>query len=103
MHTMCNSVCTKVVRKLQFDVSDINQEQSCATVHGVVVELKKSKKIDVQYFEGKVSDGKEVCRFVSFEPKLFKEIEELKNNQESVINCNIKMDRNGNDYEVIAS
>ena len=95
-------------RKLQFDVSEINREESCATVHGVVVELspmKKSRKSDVQYFEGKVSDGREVCRFVSFEPKLFKDMEELKKKQESVslINCDIKMDRNGNNYEVIAS
>lgn len=61
-------------QKLELDVSRIKKEESSATVHGVLVELSpmKRRKSDVQYFEGKITDGKEVCRFVSFEPKLFK-------------------------------
>ena len=61
----------KLEQEHELEVSEINNEVSSATVHGVLVELSPIKKSrDMEYFEGKVSDGKEVRRLVSFEPKL---------------------------------
>ena len=56
------------------------------------------KNKDVQYVEGRLSVGKEVCRFVSFDVKIKDEIDKMKENGvDSVIlkNCAIKKSRMG--------
>ena len=61
-------------RKLELDVSDISEltEESINAVHNRIVDIspvKTSKKdTRVKYIEGRLTDGKEVCRFVSLSP-----------------------------------
>lgn len=62
----------------EFDVFGINEVQF-AIVHGRVMELlpvKTSKKNDkVKYFDCRLTNGKEVCRMVSFEPRIRSDLE----------------------------
>ena len=67
-------------RKLEFDVSEIGEEiNSGALVHGRVLEMsliKNSRKNkDIKYVEGQLTDGKEVCRFISFDVKIRDDID----------------------------
>ena len=66
----------------ELEVSDIREEVIRASVHGQVVEMspvKRSRKNkDVQYVEGQLSDGKQVCWFVSFDVKIKDEIDKMK-------------------------
>ena len=97
--------------KLDLEVSEIGSsgEMSCANVHGRVVELSPIKKSryndEVEYFEGQITDGKEMRRMVCFHPKIWKEIKEMKEKGESVtlLNCNIKKAKIGDQYELVAS
>ena len=88
-------------RKLEFDVSSINGEVQSATVHGRVLELSpvkaSIKNEDVKFFDCKLTDRKEVCRMVSFEPKVWSEIDELI----SVVNCGIKKSKMQTGYELV--
>ena len=107
---------TELVNKLnmakrkfeELDVSDLNAETSCATVHGAILELSpvkvSRKNRDVKYFEAKLTDGKKVARLVSFEPKLHKDLEKLKDSNESVscVNCNVKKNWDGSQFEEVA-
>ena len=84
-------------RKLEFDVSEIGEEiHSGALVHGRVIEMspiKNSRKNkDIKYVEGQLTDGKEVCRFISFDVKIRDDIEKLMDREESVSlnNCGVK-------------
>ena len=93
----------------ELEVSEINSGVTSATVHGVLVELSPIKKgrrnNGVEYFEGKVSDGKEVRRLVSFEPSLWKEMGKMKDNGETVgfMNCQIKKSRYDEGYDLVVS
>ena len=95
-------------RKLEFDVSEIGEEiHSGALVHGRVIEMspiKNSRKNkDIKYVEGQLTDGKEVCRFISFDVKIRDDIEKLMDREESVSlnNCGVKKNRTGDGYEVV--
>ncbi len=51
---------------------------------------------DLQYVEGQLTDGKDVCRFISFDGRKMKhQLEELmaKGESVSVMNCEIKKSR----------
>lgn len=61
---------------------------------------------DIKYIEGRISDGKDECRFVSFDTvKNKKEIEDRMEKGESVKfrNCAVKRSRNREGYEVVMS
>ena len=92
------------------DVSEINEEASRACVHGQVVGMSPVKTSrnneELKYVDGHLSDGKEVCRFVSFDVKIKDEIEKIKSSgSESVVlqNCRIKKIGNGDSYELVLS
>ena len=62
-------------RKFEFDVSEIGEEiHSGALVHSRVIEMSPIKNSwknkDIKYVEGQLTNGKEVCRFISFDVKL---------------------------------
>ena len=65
---MAYHVETPAKRKIEFDASEVNEEaKSGVSVHGLLVQLspiKCSKERDVKYLEGRISDGKGMCRFV---------------------------------------
>lgn len=80
----------------EVDLADMHPTK-CAVIHGVIVgdvsPVKQSRKgTGVRFFEGNLSDGKEVVRMVSFEPKLHSDIIKAKANAESVMlsNCSIQ-------------
>lgn len=99
-------------RKLVYnDVHLIDEEvQFGATVHGQLMGLspvKSSKRNDsVKYFDGHLSDGKEICRIVSFAPKVRAEMEGFmeKGQSVSLVNCGIKRSKmesfNGPLYDI---
>ena len=79
-------------------------------VHGRIVDIspvKTSKKdTRVKYIEGRLTDGKEVCRFVSFSPsKIKSEIDGALqlNSDESLKfeNCSVKKSKIGTGYEIV--
>lgn len=90
----------------EFDVSEI-KTSDCATIHGVVTELSpvKCSKKDVKYFDGRISDGVKVARLVSFDPNLRGDLEKYKEDGSAVslANCNVKVCRNGDGLEILAS
>ncbi len=101
-------------RKLELDVCDISEvgENTSVTVHGALLEMspvKTSRKnAGVKYLEGRVTDGKDVCRFVSFSPaKVKEEWEGVKEKGGgsglSLVNCDIKKSRFGSGYELVLS
>ena len=59
------------------------------SVHGHILELspiKTSKnKPDCSYFNGKLSDGVKVARFVSFEPKLCLSLDRLRQEKKQLL------------------
>lgn len=76
-----------------FKVSELEECDGQATVHGMVTELsplKRSKKDDsVRYFFGTMSDGKSSVRVISFEPSLRSamDLSMSKNDPISVVLC----------------
>ena len=70
-----------------YDVSELEAGDN-TTVHGHILKLspiKMSKnKPDCSYFNGKLSDGVKVARFVSFKPKLRSCFEWLSNSKQQV-------------------
>ena len=82
-------------RVLEFeDYSNMNDEVSCADVHGVVTHLspvKKSKKGN-NYFYGQMCDGKNNVRFVGFASNHQKMLQDFLEKKEpvEVHNCQIK-------------
>ena len=110
----CASLLTKMAgnsKREEFDdVSSITHETHSAIVHGRVIELspvKTSRKNQkVKYFDCKLTDGKEVCRMVSFELKVWPDIEEFVERGESVsvVNCDVKKRKiGGTGYELVLS
>ena len=110
----CASLLTKMAgnskREKFDDVSSITHETHSAIVHGRVIELspvKTSRKNEkVKYFDCKLTDGKEVYRMVSFEPKVWPDIEEFVERGESVsvVNCDVKKRKiGGTGYELVLS
>ena len=112
LETNNDRVMTK--RKLELDVSEISEltEESInsVAVHGRIVDIspvKTSKKdTRVKYIEGRLTDGKEVCRFVSFSPsKIKSEIDGALqlNSDESLKfeNCSVKKSKIGTGYEMV--
>lgn len=75
-------------------------------VHSRVIEMSPIKNSwknkYIKYDEGQLSDGKEVCRLISFDVKIWDDIEKLMNREESVSlnNCGVK-NRTGEGYEVV--
>ena len=55
----------------------------------------------IKYFEGQFSDGKKVC-LVSFEPKLWSQLDEVQKAQQSLAlqNCLVKRNRDNDDVEI---
>ena len=97
-------------RKLEFDdLSSIREEAQSAIVHGRVAQLspvKTSRKNEkLKYFDCKLTDGKEVFRTVSFEPKVHSELVEFieKGQSVSFVNCDIKKSKIGSGYELVLS
>ncbi len=65
-----------------------------------------SRKNDkIKYFDCQLTDGKEICRLVSFVPKAQSPLEELMEKGKSVglVNCEIKKSKMSSGYEVILS
>ena len=63
-----------VKRKLEFDVSEVQDTITNATIHGVVGYISpiktSSKDPTKKYFNAAISDGKKTMRMVSFDPEL---------------------------------
>lgn len=82
--------------ELDFDVSEVKYPTSDVNVHGIVTELspvKKSRQNEkVQYFDGKLSDGKKTLRIVSFEPALRNKMDEsrIQRTPVTIMNCQVK-------------
>ena len=90
------------------DVSELKENSSAVTVHGVLVgevsPVKTSKKgTDVKYFEGALSDGKKSVRVVSFDPKLRNQFEEAKKQHCGVAlkNCVVKRKLQTDNFEIL--
>ena len=60
-------------RKVDYDVSELVGERSEANVYGIVLDLspvkKSSRNPQVQYFDGRITDGVKVARMVCFDSK----------------------------------
>ena len=71
-----------------YDVSELEAGDN-TIVHGHILELspiKTSKnKPDCSYFNGKLSDGVKVARFVSFEPKLCLSLDRLRQEKKQLL------------------
>ena len=93
----------------EIELSKICEEKKSVTVHGVVTSLSsmKESKTKVKYFRGTIADQSKKVSVVSFEPKLWKRLNQSHENCSSValVNCNIQEARNktSGDYEIVAS
>ena len=96
-------------RKADYDVSELEWcgEGKGANVCGVMLEVslvkKSSRDPRVQYFDGKLTDGKKVVRVVCFDAKKRAAFEESREKQKSIglRKCQVKEKRG--EFEVIAS
>ena len=97
----------------QVQVSDIVRQKRNTTVHGVVVSLspikESAKNKEKKYFNAQIADNKKVVRMVSFDPKLWPNMEQSKEDHSSIalVNCDIqKAKKRGradfSEYEVVA-
>ena len=81
-------------RKLFSDYSKVESEDPNADIHGVVTSLSPIKKsrIGSNYYIGQVCDGKQKLHFVGFSTSQQKQLNELKDQSQSVElqNCQIK-------------
>ena len=93
----------------EIELSQICEEKKSVTVHGVITSLSpmKESKTKVKYFRGTIADQSKKVPVVSFEPKLWKRLNQSHENCSSValVNCNIQEARNktSGDYEIVAS
>ena len=93
----------------EIELSQICEEKKSVTVHGVITSLSpmKESKTKVKYFRGTIADQSMKVPVVSFEPKLWKRLNQSHENCSSValVNCNIQEARNktSGDYEIVAS
>ena len=93
----------------EIELSKICEEKKSVTVHGVVTSLSpvKESKTKVKYFRGTIADQSKKVPVVSFEPKLWKRLNQSHENCSTValVNCNIQEARNrsSGDYEIVAS
>ena len=90
-------MATPVKRKLEFDVSEIQDTHNHATIHGVIgclSPIKTSKKdATKKYFNAAISDGIQTVRMVSFDPALRPKLEKIMNEESSpvgIVNCIVK-------------
>ena len=89
--------------------SERSKTSDGCTVHGVLTELspvKVSKKnSQVQYFTGKITDGKKTMRMVSFDPKLRVRLDSFCKDETPVAisDCTVKAADAGAGFELIAS
>ena len=93
-------MATPVKRKLELDVSEIQDTHHHATVHGVVgclSPMKTSKKdATKKYFNAAISDGKQTLRMVSFDPGLRPQLQKIINEEAeqsspvALVNCIVK-------------
>lgn len=71
----------------EYDIKDLEVSEN-ATIHGHIVQLSPTKvsqhRENCHYFNGKMSDGLKVARFVSFEPSLRQTFDILKQEEISV-------------------
>lgn len=107
-------MATGKLTKTDCDVSDIIESGTEAwnvpAIHGKVVELSpvriSRKNKDMKYFEGRMSDGKSCCWFVSFDVKAKDDIEAITKKGESVLmkNCDVKKSRvRADEWEIVMS
>ncbi len=91
----------------ELNVSDICGEAKSAVDHGRIIGLSpiKTSRKDVKYIEAKITDGKQVCRMISFEPKMQKELADMEEKGVSVgiVDCEIKRSRDNQEFELVAS
>ena len=97
----------------QVQVSDIVGQKRNTTVHGVVVSLspikESAKNKEKKYFNAQIADDKKVVRMVSFDPKLWPNMEQSKEDHSSIalVNCDIQKARKRgradfSEYEIVA-
>ena len=93
-------------RVMELAVSDITSS-GAGTVHGVVIGdvspvKTSSKRSDIKYFEGQISNGVKTVRLMSFEPNLRPKIEDAQKSKAGVAlrNCAIKQSRISDNFEV---
>lgn len=83
-------------RKIECDVSDIDEEATNAIVRGIVMEVtpvKSSRKNPTnKYFHAKFSDGKKMVKIIAFDTKLHPKLTKAQESKASIeiINCQIK-------------
>ena len=93
----------------EIELSKICEEKKSVTVHGMVTSLSpvKESKTKVKFFRGTIADQSKKVPVVSFEPKLWKRLNQSHENCSTValVNCNIQEARNrtSGDYEIVAS
>ena len=102
------------VKKMKYITEEIEllkicEEKKSVTVHGVVTSLSpvKESKTKVKYFQGTIADQSKKVPVVSFEPKLWKRLNQSHENCSTValVNSNVQEARNRTcgDYEIVAS
>ena len=93
-------------KKRSYDVSELEIDED-ATVHGKVLELSPIKisrnRRDCLYFNGKLSDGVKMARFVSFERKLRECLDKFLQENKSVVvsGCRIQSNKYDRSKEII--
>ena len=79
-----------------FNVSDVDRECKNASVHGVIVDVTRTRSTIQysarKYFSACITDGKETLKFVCFNPALRPNIEKMRQKKKSctIENCTIK-------------
>ena len=89
----------------EYDIKDLEVSEN-ATIHGRIVQLSPVKvsqnRENCRYFNGKMSDGLKVARFVSFEPSLRPTFDKFKQEETSVAvtSCYIQESKYDNSLEI---
>ena len=99
------AACTmaKREREEEFEVSEVAHPSSCASVKGVVKTLSPMKKSkSCSYFDGEISDGKASMRLFGFDSGIRTKLLEYESKKSiSLVNCEVKQSRQGQQLEVI--
>lgn len=94
-------------RKVDYDVSELVGERSEANVYGIVLDLspvkKSSRNPQVQYFDGRITDGVKVARMVCFDSKKRALLDDAREKGTSIGLKKCKVKENRGKYEIIAS
>ncbi len=95
--------------KRDLTVSDLEEESKSVSIHGVPLGLSPVKKSrsnsSVSYFDGKLSDGQQCVRVISFETDHLDCMKRAQNSKSDVLlsNCAVKRSKFNSGLEVVLS